>query len=125
MCGIAGLWNVNHPQPGAAVRTMLDAMRHRGPDGDGMVEYAGGAAGMVRLALVDLSSRGQQPLWSNDGRVAILFNGEMYNFREERERLAAAGYTFRTTTDTEVLLNLYLERGLDFHERVRGMYVLA
>jgi asparagine synthase (glutamine-hydrolysing) len=125
MCGIAGLWNVNHPQPGAAVRTMLDAMRHRGPDGDGMVEYAGGAAGMVRLALVDLSSRGQQPLWSNDGRVAIIFNGEMYNFREERERLAAAGYTFRTTTDTEVLLNLYLERGLDFHERVRGMYVLA
>jgi asparagine synthase (glutamine-hydrolysing) len=104
---------------------MLEAMRHRGPDGRGMMEYAGGAAGMVRLALVDLSDRGQQPLWSPDGRVAILFNGEIYNFRTERDRLERAGHRFRTTTDTEVILNLYLERGLEFYERLRGMYALA
>jgi asparagine synthase (glutamine-hydrolysing) len=125
MCGIVGLWNVECEHPLAAVRAMLESMKHRGPDGRGTMEYAGGAAGMVRLALVDLSDRGQQPLWSTDGRVAILFNGEMYNYRAERARLEAAGHAFRTTTDTEVLLNLYLERGLDFHEHVRGMYALA
>jgi asparagine synthase (glutamine-hydrolysing) len=125
MCGIVGLWNVQAQRPLAAVDTMLDAMQHRGPDGRGTLEFAGGAAGMVRLALVDLSPRGQQPIWSEDRRVAILFNGEIYNFRSERERLEKAGYRFRTATDTEVILNLYLERGLDFHERMRGMYALA
>jgi asparagine synthase (glutamine-hydrolysing) len=90
-----------------------------------MLEYAGGAAGMVRLALVDLSNRGQQPIWSEDGRVAILYNGEMYNFREERARLEGSGHRFHTGTDTEVVLQLYLERGLEFHDRMRGMYALA
>jgi asparagine synthase (glutamine-hydrolysing) len=139
---------------------MLDAMQHRGPDGRGTLAFDGGAAGMVRLALVDLSDRGQQPLWSADRRVAILFNGEIYNFRAERDRLATghgekgtvpffadhpsdgdrekgdtpqrAGkgdnprrFQFATTTDTEVILNLYLERGLEFVDRLRGMYALA
>ena len=73
---------------------MLDAMpHHRGPDGRGRLEYEGGAAGMVRLALLDLSARGQQPLWSLDRRMAILFNGEMYNFREERRRLSSRTIT--------------------------------
>ena len=67
----------------------------------------------------------KQPMWSLDRRVAILFNGEIYNFRAERERLQAAGYRFLTTTDTEVVLNLYLENGLEFHEHLRGMYALA
>ncbi len=104
---------------------MLDAMRHRGPDGRGTLSFAGGAAGMVRLALVDLSDRGQQPLWSPDRRVAVLFNGEMYNFRQERQRLEGKGYVFRTTTDTEVILNLYLERGPEFVHRLRGMDAIA
>ncbi len=125
MCGLVGLWNVSSERPHATVRDMLEAMKHRGPDGQGTLEYSGGAAGMVRLALVDLSERGQQPLWSADRRVAILYNGEIYNFRAERERLSAAGYRFNTTTDTEVILNLYLENGLEFHERLRGMYALA
>jgi asparagine synthase (glutamine-hydrolysing) len=125
MCGVVGLWNISTEQPLATVSVMLDAMKHRGPDGRGTMEYAGGAAGMVRLALVDLSERGQQPIWSADRRVAILFNGEMYNFRAERDRLEKAGYRFRTTTDTEVVLHLYLEHGLDFYEHVRGMFGLA
>ena len=125
MCGIVGLWNISAEQPLATVSAMLEAMKHRGPDGRGTMEYTGGAAGMVRLALVDLSDRGQQPIWSADRRVAILFNGEMYNFRAERDRLEKAGYRFRSATDTEVVLNLYLEHGLDFHEHVRGMYGLA
>src|SRR5690349_5907426 len=125
MCGIVGIWNVAVARPAENVAGMLDTMAHRGPDGRGTLEYDGGAAGMVRLALVDLSDRGQQPIWSSDRRVAILFNGEIYNFRTERERLEQAGYTFRTTTDTEVILNLYLEHGLAFYERLRGMYALA
>ena len=125
MCGIAGLWNTQLPEPATTVGAMLEAMRHRGPDGCGTLEFSGGAAGMVRLALVDLSERGQQPMWSDDRRVAIVFNGEIYNFREERRRLEDAGHRFHSTTDSEVILQLYLERGLDFHERLRGMYALA
>ncbi|MEX0679277.1 MAG: asparagine synthase (glutamine-hydrolyzing) [Pirellulales bacterium] len=125
MCGIVGLWNVATKRPLANVGAMLDAMKHRGPDGRGTLEYAGGAAGMVRLALVDLSARGMQPIWSEDRRVAILFNGEIYNFRSERDRLEKAAHRFRTTTDTEVVLHLYLEHGLDFHRHLRGMYALA
>ena len=125
MCGIAGLWNISTERPLANLTAMLDAMQHRGPDGRGTMEYTGGAAGMVRLALVDLSDRGQQPMWSADRRVAILFNGEIYNFRSERERLQKAGHRFRTTTDTEVILNLYLEHGLDFYKSLRGMFAIA
>jgi asparagine synthase (glutamine-hydrolysing) len=125
MCGIAGIWNVSVQQPAAVVDAMLDAMAHRGPDGRGTLDFAGGAAGMVRLALVDLSPRGQQPLWSSDRRVAILFNGEIYNFRELRQRLEGNGHSFHTTTDTEVILNLYLAEGFDFVDRLRGMYAVA
>ncbi|HEV3416247.1 MAG TPA: asparagine synthase (glutamine-hydrolyzing) [Pirellulales bacterium] len=126
MCGIAGIWNLKSGDDAeAAVGAMLDAMQHRGPDGRGTLAFDGGAAGMVRLALVDLSDRGQQPLWSADRRVAIIFNGEIYNFRSERERLEKAGFRFRTTTDTEVILNLYLERGIEFVDRLRGMFALA
>lgn len=126
MCGIAGIWgdrsNEGHP---AQVDSMLKAMLHRGPDGNGRLKFEGGAAGMVRLALVDLSDKGQQPIWSPDRRVAIIFNGEMYNFREERQRLVSQGYSFQSATDTEVILALYLERGLDFVQRLRGMFALA
>src|SRR2546421_5440938 len=122
MCGIAGIWNSREgTETEPAVATMLDAMQHRGPDGRGSLAFDGGAAGMVRLALVDLSDRGQQPLWSADRRVAILFNGEIYNFRAERERLAANGYRVGTTTDTEGILSLYLERGLEVVHRLCGM----
>jgi asparagine synthase (glutamine-hydrolysing) len=126
MCGIAGLWNAQSGvDTRGAVERMLDAMHHRGPDGRGQMQFAGGAAGMVRLALVDLSERGQQPIWSEDRRVAILFNGEIYNFRDERARLEKAGYRFQSNTDTEVVLNLYLERGVEFVERLRGMFAIA
>jgi len=124
MCGIAGI-------VGAArdcsqnLADMLQAQAHRGPDGSGFVAYESGAAGAVRLALVDLSERGQMPMWSPDGRVAIVFNGEMYNYVAERERLASRAYPFRSTTDTEVILALYLEHGLSFIDHIRGMFALA
>lgn len=127
MCGIAGIWNGDKLQGTAASRVsaMLERMSHRGPDGRGGFVYDGGAAGMVRLALVDLSDRGQQPLWSTDRRVAILFNGEIYNFREHRKSLSEKGYRFLSTTDSEVILALYLEYGQDFVHHLRGMYAIA
>lgn len=125
MCGIAGIWNSVAADPAARLEVMLRAVAHRGPDGRGALEFAGGAGGMVRLALVDLSDHGQQPIWSPDRKVAILFNGEMYNFREHRARLAAGGYRFTSATDTEVVLALYLEQGQQFVDALRGMYALA
>src|SRR5690349_18750390 len=124
MCGIAGVigGGIDY-SPHLA--NMMKAMAHRGPDGQGTLTFKGGAVGAVRLAFLDLSERGQQPIWSPDKRVAIIFNGEMYNHAAERERLAKNGYPFRSTSDTEVLLALYLEHGLDFVDRVRGMYALA
>lgn len=104
---------------------MLGCMEHRGPDGSGVLDYKGGAAGMVRLALVDLSERGAQPFWSEDKKVALVYNGEIYNFREERARLESKGYRFQSTSDTEVILALYLERGTDFVNSLRGMFALA
>jgi asparagine synthase (glutamine-hydrolysing) len=104
---------------------MLTAMAHRGPDGRGTMDFIRGAAGMVRLALVDPTERGQQPMWSPDGRVAILFNGEIYNFREERKRLEQLGHQFRSTTDTEVALHLFLEHGTSFVSHLRGMFAIA
>ncbi len=127
MCGIAGIWNVGEGQSDSTARVsaMLGRMAHRGPDGHGLFAYEGGAAGMVRLALVDLSDRGQQPLWSADQKVAILFNGEIYNFREHRKRLADKGYCFQSKTDSEVILALYLEHGEEFVHYLRGMYAIA
>ena len=94
MCGIAGIAG-GEGDYSSNLAQMIQAQAHRGPDGSGSVTYEGGAAGAVRLALVDLSERGQQPIWSPDGRVAILFNGEMYNHAEQHARLAARGYPFR------------------------------
>jgi asparagine synthase (glutamine-hydrolysing) len=102
MCGIAGIVG-GVADYSENVAKMLRAQAHRGPDGRGMVNFEGGAAGAVRLALVDLSDRGQQPIWSADKRVAILFNGEMYNHVEQRQRLIARGYRFSSSTDTEVV----------------------
>lgn len=124
MCGIAGI-------VGAAsdcseiLGDMLQAQAHRGPDSSGCVAFDGGAAGAVRLALVDLSDHGQMPMWSPDRRVAIVFNGEMYNYAAERQRLSSRAYPFRSTTDTEVILALYLEHGLSFVDHIRGMFALA
>jgi len=126
MCGIAGLWSSNpDAEAESRVKAMLAAMKHRGPDGSGTTAWPGGSAGMVRLALVDLSERGQQPLWSTDGKVGIVFNGEMYNHAEHRSRLRANGYAFKSDSDTEVVLALYLERGLRFVDELRGMFAIA
>ncbi|HKY41680.1 MAG TPA: asparagine synthase (glutamine-hydrolyzing) [Pyrinomonadaceae bacterium] len=124
MCGIAGVIG-GSTDYSPHLADMMRAMAHRGPDGQGTLAFEGGAVGAVRLAFLDLSDRGQQPLWSPDKRVAIIFNGEIYNHAAERERLAAGGYPFRSSSDTEVILALYLQHGLEFVHYLRGMYALA
>ena len=121
MCGIAGFW-------GAPDRALLEAMtlslRHRGPDDDGHFEDANASLGFRRLSIIDLE-HGSQPMSMDGGRLQIVYNGEVYNFRELREELEAVGHTFETTCDTEVVLHAYAEWGTDCFRRFNGMWGLA
>lgn len=121
MCGIAGSFGVE----AASIHAMVEAMRHRGPDDRGVFEHAGGALGMTRLAIVDTSNAGHQPMiWGAD-EVILVFNGEIYNHRHLRQELELKGHLFKSQSDTEVVLHLYLEFGEEFVERLRGMFAIA
>ena len=106
MCGIAGLINLDRaPVSPADLRAMTDAIAHRGPDGEGQWIEANVGIGHRRLAIIDLSPAGHQPMVSADHRFLLSYNGEVYNFRELRTELEARGYWFRSGTDSEVVLN--------------------
>jgi asparagine synthase (glutamine-hydrolysing) len=104
---------------------MIEAMRHRGPDDFGIYREPAVAVGMCRLAILDTSSRGAQPMATADEAIWIVYNGELYNFQEERARLEREGQVFRSRSDTEVVLRLYERHGDDFLMRLRGMFALA
>lgn len=128
MCGIAGfVSSTDAPESFSvkAVQCMTDRMHLRGPDGEGIWTGAGVVLGHRRLAILDLNVRSDQPMVTNDGDYAIVFNGEIYNFRELRRELEADGVAFRTTSDTEVLLALYAREGERMLPRLRGMFALA
>jgi asparagine synthase (glutamine-hydrolysing) len=126
MCGIAGLLRFDGVAPDPALlHRMTDALAHRGPDGSGHWQEGPIALGHRRLAIIDLSVEANQPMWSSDGSLAIVFNGEIYNYRELALELAAAGLSCRTTSDTEVILNLYRLHGTDCLGKLRGMFALA
>jgi len=127
MCGICGIIQHDAAQPvnQAVLLRMCAALTHRGPDDDGI--YLDGSAGLGsrRLAIIDLSPRGHMPMASPDGRYWITYNGEIYNYRELRAGLEARGVTFRSQTDTEVLLALYLADGPTMLARCNGMFAFA
>ena len=128
MCGIAGFISTRDASKASrldAVRRMTAHMRLRGPDAEGVWEGLGVAFGHRRLAILDLDARANQPMVSNDGRYTIVFNGEIYNFRELRQTLEADGVGFRTTSDTEVLLALFARDGERMLPRLRGMFAFA
>jgi asparagine synthase (glutamine-hydrolysing) len=104
---------------------MAQVMAHRGPDADGFHFDAFAALAHRRLAIIDLSERGRQPLFSENGRFAIVFNGEIYNYLELRQTLQQTGHCFRTDTDTEVLLVLYEKEGRECLARLNGMFTFA
>ncbi len=130
MCGISGIVAYSHSASLIDRNELLatrDAMAARGPDGEGMWVSPDGRAGFAhrRLAIIDLSDRAAQPMSTSDGRLHITFNGEIYNYQALRSELIAKGVQFRTTSDTEVLLHLYRERGAAMVDALRGMYTFA
>jgi asparagine synthase (glutamine-hydrolysing) len=126
MCGIAGLINLDGaPVSPAVLQRMTDAVAHRGPDGEGQWIEGNVGLGHRRLAIIDLSPAGQQPMASADHRYLLTYNGEVYNFRELRTELEALGYWFRSRTDSEVLLNAFAQWGVDAFKRFNGMFALA
>lgn len=130
MCGIAGIhayhYAANAIDAAELVRTR-DRMETRGPDGAGAWLAEDGRIGLAnrRLAIIDLSERGLQPMVSADGRFAVTYNGEIYNYRELRKRLETRGCVFRSDTDTEVLLHLYAWKGEAMLSELRGMFAIA
>src|SRR5581483_9430444 len=126
MCGICGKLNFDLSAEVAPVeiRAMLDPIHHRGPDDEGI--YVAGQIGLGhrRLSIIDLNT-GHQPLSNEDGTVWIVFNGEIYNFQELRAFLVGKGHTFKTHTDTEVIVHLYEELGPSCLEKLRGMFAFA
>jgi asparagine synthase (glutamine-hydrolysing) len=127
MCAIAGVVGSKDPQVGVtAVEKMLSILARRGPDGEGVKSWEGVTFGHRRLAIFDLSAAGSQPMVTPDEAVGVVFNGAIYNYRELRDELRLNGYSFRSSTDTEVLLHGYLEWGLDrLVGRLRGMFAFA
>ena len=126
MCGIAGIIHPNPDRPvdPALVERMRDALVHRGPDGAGVWTGRGIGLGHRRLAIIDLAGS-PQPMASADGRCVIVFNGEIYNFRELRRELQGAGHVFRTAGDTEVILAAYAQWGTGCLDRLDGMFAFA
>ncbi|MBN1966937.1 MAG: asparagine synthetase B, partial [Anaerolineae bacterium] len=103
---------------------MLGVIAHRGPDDEGLFCDGDLAIGMRRLSIIDLST-GQQPIFNEDGSIVIVFNGEIYNYKELVEHLEARGHVFKTHSDTEVIVHLYEEYGETCVERLRGMFGFA
>lgn len=126
MCGIAGIFNLNgEPVSSALLRKMTDVISHRGPDGEGFYTDSFIGLGHRRLAIIDLSPSAHQPMISDNGQFAITYNGEVYNFQELRVELEGLGYSFRSHSDTEVVLNAYVEWGEECIKRLNGMFAFG
>jgi asparagine synthase (glutamine-hydrolysing) len=125
MCGICGVIGIEHTgQAEATTRRMMEAIEHRGPDEDGLLVASSAVLGMRRLSIIDLPG-GHQPVFNEAGNVAVVFNGEIYNFRQLSGTLAARGHVFRTHSDTEVIVHAYEEWGEDCLRELRGMFAFA
>lgn len=130
MCGIASIYSYHQtaqPVDQGELLRIREAMEKRGPDGAGLWLATSGHVGLAhrRLSIIDLSDAGAQPMATSDGQLHIVFNGEIYNYRELRERLQAKGHRFRSDSDTEVLLFAWREYGQDMVEHLRGMFAFA
>lgn len=126
MCGISGIIHLDRaPVPEPQIWDMIKAMKHRGPNDNGTFFEDGVGFGFVRLSIIDLSPAGHQPMFSHDERYVIIFNGEIFNYVELREELKSKGHQFRTQTDTEVLIQSYVEWGEDMLHKLNGMWTFV
>ena len=121
MCGIIGFsGRIDNAE--AVLSEMMDRIRHRGPDAGGRYLNGEIALGHRRLSIIDITEQGDQPIYNEDRSMVLVFNGEIYNYKEIREALLAAGHTFRTETDSEVLIHGYEEYGTELLNKLRGMF---
>ncbi len=127
MCGIAGMLTAEPDAPPdvEAVERMCAAMLHRGPDDHGLLVDGPCALGHRRLSIIDLRPEAAQPMSNEDDSIALVVNGEIYNFAELRRELEAKGHRFKSRSDSEVILHLYEELGIDFVDQLRGMFALG
>src|SRR5919201_131591 len=126
MCGIAGIVYRDRERsvPEPLVRGMCTALQHRGPDDEGLHVHGSIGLGMRRLSIIDVGGS-RQPIFNEDGSKLIVFNGEIYNYRELRDGLIQRGHSFGSAGDTETILHLYEERGRDCVSELRGMFAFA
>ncbi len=129
MCGLAGFFDmasrVSRPDSAAIAARQIATIRHRGPDAMGLHVGAGVTLAHARLSIIDTSEAANQPMLDGTGKLAVVFNGEIYNFRELRAELAGRGHTFRTRSDTEVILEGYRAWGCGVARRLAGMFAIA
>jgi asparagine synthase (glutamine-hydrolysing) len=121
MCGIFGFAGFENP---TLLARMGKVLAHRGPDGEGYFHCGPVSMGMRRLSIIDLAG-GDQPIYNEDGTIAVCYNGEIYNYLELMDDLQRRGHTFRTRCDTEVLVHGYEEYGIEVLERLNGMFAFA
>ena len=127
MCGIAGYVSLNNKVTCKDLKLAADLLKHRGPDADGFYFTENKKLGLAhrRLSILDLSSSANQPMFSDDGRYCIVFNGEIYNFRELAQQLPCKGASLKTTSDTEVILGLFAQKGTAAFTGMNGMFAFA
>ena len=125
MCGFVGIWDTTGACTAVDVDAVTASFRHRGPDDASSVTADRVTLGFRRLQIIDLSERGRQPMANEDGSLALVFNGEIYNYKALREELIAKGHVFRSETDSEVVLHLYEEEGEASVARLRGMFAFV
>ena len=127
MCGIAGFIDFNKKSTESNVKSMIEPLTHRGPDGEGTLllnnDHSIIGLGHKRLSIIDLSSNGKQPM--SFGHLHLTYNGEIYNFQEIKNELVALGYSFSGESDTEMILHAYLEWGIKAIEKFIGMFAIV
>ena len=126
MCGIAGVFHFDRAREvnDRLLKSMTDVIHHRGPDGEGFFLENNVGLGHRRLSIIDLHT-GDQPMFSDDRKKILVFNGEIYNYIELREELIKKGYKFRTDSDTEVVIKAYEEWGYECQNKFNGMWAFA
>lgn len=121
MCGICGIYGLNNKE---LLLSMLNTLRHRGPDSSGVFAETDIGLGISRLKIIDLKT-GDQPIYNENGKIVIVYNGEIYNYKQLRQEMVSKGHKFNTVTDTEVIVHLYEEYGLDCVNYLRGMFAFS
>ena len=124
MCGIAGFTHVGSEAPAGRIQDAVATLKHRGPNQQGVYESEIVSLGAARLKIIDIDG-GDQPIRSGDGDAVIVFNGEIYNYKELRNELESRGRRFSSHSDTEVVLQAFLEWDTDCFARLRGMFAVA